>query len=225
MLTMLAGITVVFYSCKKKNEVKYDKIRIDKNFTVDATGVISIDTPDFNFWDTDELKKYKDQKDKVKDFEIDSITFAFPTITGNSDATINGYLDITFETGNTWWIYQNCGVDSCNSNKFSDFKDQKSLDYFFKQYTTVSAATRSLGGYKGDWSLGQIFFRIQNDGLTIAGSDPTVHGFYAGVASDVLKSNKVSLHPRETIKNGTNFTGGMLRVYVYFHASFPTTGL
>ena len=231
MLSMLImGIAFIFNSCKPKNEVKYDKIRIEKNFTVDNTGAITITTPDFNFWDTDELKNYKDKKDKVEDFEIDSITFAFPSITGNSNATIDGYLYVTFDTGNSFWIYQTCGLDSCNSNKFSDFKDQHSLDYFMKQYTTFSAAMRTLGGFTGSVpNSSRDFFvmcNANNSSMCAAtGADQTVHGYYALLAKDVIKSNKVSIHTGENVKNGTGFTGGLLRVYVYYHAGFPTTGL
>lgn len=101
LLAALAGL-VILSSCDELAIDKDDVVRFDYHLVANDTSVVLSDTI-VEPYETEELDGYKEDREKIKEFEIYRIEFRLYSFLADNDSTrIDGTVDLTSDMGTTF---------------------------------------------------------------------------------------------------------------------------
>ncbi len=95
-------VIFLFNSCDKLAIDRDDVVRFDYQVSANEDS-FELSNEIVNPYDTEELKRYKDERDKIKEFEIYRIEFRMFSFRADNDSTrINGTANLTSNAGTTF---------------------------------------------------------------------------------------------------------------------------
>jgi hypothetical protein len=220
--TAFAAFT--FSGCDKNGALseKSDKIRIDLDFTQDSDTTISFNKPDFMLWDTPELKFFKDKRDKIEGFEIDSISLQFTNITGVADVYFGGLVEILNKDMKSSYKLSFCdltkvSVDDTTDTtivfpKVSDFTSQKTL---FAIFSALDSKLQGEVSYTADGATPSV--------CSVPATNDCIKNFYQEIAKELVKTDTISFNSSIRIRKLQGFLqSGRLSIRIHFKGKFPS---